>query len=553
VTEHAELLVTGGVVWTDGRIVRGADAIAIGGGRILGVGTTSELEALADRATRRIAAAGGTITPGCIDAHVHLVSWARALVEIDLVGSPSREACLARVAAAIASHAGDGVVVGRGWDANAWSEAPHRASLDRVTGSRLALLHSRDFHAVWANSAALSACGIGRDTPDPEGGKIERDRSGEPTGVLREHAVRLCARLQADDADGDRARLDRAVARLHADGVTSVHDFEGAAAQRALRALTRTRPLPLRVLMHLPHASLDAALEAGLESGVGDDAFRIGAIKLFADGTLGSRTAAMLAPYEGTSEGGMDLLAPDALSAIVARAFAGGLSVAIHAIGDRAVRSSLDAFEAARERIPSLALPPRIEHLQLVDPSDLGRLAALGGVASMQPSHCASDIELAERHWGARIRTAYPWRAFLDANTVLAFGSDAPVEPPSVAFGLHAAVTRTRPDHRSAFVPEQAITLDEALTAYTAGAARVGGAWPRVGTLRPGAAADAVVWDVDLHAIPAERLYDAKPRWTIVDGSVAYAAERMAEPREGSVPGTGRHGHAASAVAGRAS
>jgi hypothetical protein len=533
----ADLVVTRARLWTDGSRQAGSDALAVAGGRILAVGPAPEVEELAGPGTPRIDAAGGTLTPGFADAHIHLVQWARSLTEVDLTGCDSRDEVLRRVADHVARRPGPDPVVGRGWDANDWSAAPDCASLDRVTGGRAALLYSKDFHAAWVNSAALAIAGITAATADPAGGVIRRDGRGEPTGLLQEHAVALCASLVAERPQADREAVLTAAARLHAAGVTSVHDFEGPKAQRVLHGLARGGEPPLRVLMHLAHGALDPAREAGIASGIGDEWFRLGAVKLFADGTLGSRTAAMIEPYEGTTDTGLDLLPPDELRDLVARAFAAGLSVAVHAIGDRAVRGALDAFESARGHIAHLALPPRIEHLQLVRPEDAARLARLGVAASMQPQHCVSDIDLAERHWGARCRNAYPWRALLDAGARLAFGSDAPVEPPVPAAGLAAAVTRRRPGRARAFVPEQCIGLDEALTAYTEGAARLAGWWPAVGSLRPGSCADFVVWSTDLHAAGAEDLAQARPRWTVLGGRPVHG--------EGVPAATARAGAAA--------
>lgn len=472
-------------------------------------------------------AAGATLTPGLTDAHLHLVQWARSLGEARLDDATSAADAARRVAAFIASHPGNGPVFGRGWDANAWSERPERAALDPVSGARPVLLHSRDFHALWVNGATLAACGITRATADPAGGRIVRDAAGEPTGVLMENAVRLCAALVPNDAVADAAAVDAALPRLHALGVTGVHDFEGPEAQRLLHQRLGHGEPRLRVLMHLAHTALDAAVTLGVRSGIGDDTFRLGAVKLFADGTLGSRTAAMLAPYAGTTESGMDLMSPADLRATVARCVAAGLSVAIHAIGDRAVRSALDAFEHAGPGLASLALPPRIEHLQLVDPADLPRFARLGVAASMQPSHAISDAALAERHWGSRVRDSYPWRGVLDSGALLAFGSDAPVEPPDAPLGLAAAVARQAshvPGAPQPFTPHQRVTLDEALSAYTQGPARLAGQWPRLGTLRPGAAADFVVWNTDLHGLEPSRLAEARPVATFVQGRAVWSA-----------------------------
>jgi len=528
----AALLVRGARLWSAGGVPPGADAVGVADGRIVAVGRSSELASLAGRDTRVVEARGATLTPGLTDAHIHLVQWARTRAELAIDPAWSRERVASALREHLATHAGDAPVVGRGWASDDWPHAPDRATLDAIAPDRPVILHSRDFHAVWANSAAFARAGIERSTPDPDGGRFERDARGEPSGVAREHAVRpLTALVPPPSVESDRDHLANAVRTLHAYGITAVHDFEGALEFRRLWTMVRGGGAPwVRVLMHLPHAGLDHALDGGLTSGHGDDRFRVGALKLFADGTLGSRTAAMLAPYTGTGETGMDVLAPAALRATVARAIAGGLSVAVHAIGDRAVRNVLDAFAAipAAQRT-ALALPLRIEHAQLVDPADVPRFAALGVAASMQPQHCVTDIPLAGRYWEDRLDFAYPWASLLGAGALLAFGSDAPVEPPDPSLGLHAALTRQTPGGQppGGFVPRQRVGLDAALNAYTEGAARLAGAASRCGRLEPGAWADLVLWDRDLAATPPGDLHRARPWATILEGTVVYeAAER---------------------------
>jgi hypothetical protein len=305
---------------------------------------------------------------------------------------------------------------------------------------------------------------------------------------------------------------------------------------RLLRAMARDDGPRVRVLMHLPHVALEHALGLGVASGTGDDLFRLGALKLFADGALGSQTAALLEPYEGSADHGLELIPPAELAALVGRAAAGGLAVAIHAIGDRAVRSALDAIAAAGPSTRTLGLPPRIEHVQLLHPADLPRFAAQGVVASMQPSHCTSDIDIALRHWGRRVERSYPWHSLLASGACLVFGSDAPVEAPTTAHGLGSAVTRRRSDGTPAggFVPSERIGLDAALRAYTEGPARAAGTWPRLGRLAPGAVADLVVWNVDLHGLAADELSRARVAATVMEGAVVF--ERGGVATAGAAP-----------------
>jgi hypothetical protein len=499
-------------------------------GRISAVGRARDLVGAVPGAPR-LDAGGATVTPGLCDAHLHFVPWAQGRRQPDLVGLATRAGVLERVQAALAADPSGAPLVGRGWDAFGWEAAPDRAALDALGGERPVLLHSHDFHSLWVNSAALRAAGVTRETRDPDGGRFERDGAGEPTGIARESATRAFDALAAQAGPPiDAAILDAGAAALHAAGITTVHDFQRNATDMAhMRRLAGRRRL--RVLQHFGLEQLDAIVAAGLASGVGDAWFRIGALKLFADGALGSRTAALLEPYDDGGGLGIVTIPREELVETVTRAARAQCACAVHAIGDRAVRHALDAFEAARALGPP-ALPQRIEHVQLLHPDDLPRFAAIGVHASMQPQHATSDAFAALAAWGARCELSYPWRALADSGVPLAFGSDAPVEPPEPWLGLHAAVTRTRPDGTPAggFVPAQRIGLDLALQAYTGGAAALAGHAGRLGTLEPGAEADLVIWDRDLHATPEAELWRARPAVTVLGGEIVYDSARAAEP-----------------------
>ncbi len=517
------LLVRGARVWSGGALLD-ADSVLLAQSRVVAVGRALESHPQA-QAARVLEADGATVTPGLCDAHLHFVPWARSRRQPDLSHAGTRAEALARVRTGLASDRTGAPLVGRGWDESGWEAAPDLASLDAVAPERPVILHRHDFHSLWVNSAALTAAGVTRATIDPEGGRFDRGATGELTGVVRESAVRAFHGLEAAAGPAlDDALLDDAAGALHAAGITMVHDYQRDAGDlRRMQALARRRRL--RVLQMVGPESCDALLTAGVTSGTGDAWFRIGSLKLFADGTLGSRTAAMLAPYADRGGLGMAMYRPEELRAVVQRAVLGGISVSIHAIGDRAVRDALDAFEACGpERLAALPLPARIEHVQLLHPDDLPRFAALGVAASMQPSHCVTDAESAMAAWGTRCALSYPWRSLLSSGAILAFGSDAPVEPPSPGLGLHAALRRTRPDGlpQGGFVPEEALTLDEALAAYTVGAARLAAMERRQGVLRAGAQGDLVVWDRDLHATPIGNLPSIRPRYTVLGGEIVY-------------------------------
>jgi predicted amidohydrolase YtcJ len=469
-----------------------------------------------------------------VDAHIHFVPWARARRQPDLHGCASRDAVLARVRAALAAMPHDGApLVGRGWDDTGWSSPPEAAALDALAPDRPVLLHRHDFHALWVNTAALRAAGVSKDTPDPEGGRFERGPDGAANGLVREHAVRAFVALEEQAGPlVDDALLDEAAAALHAEGITAVHDF-----QRTQPDWERTRALAarrrLRVLQHVGPEQVADARRLGLRGGDGDAWFRTGSLKLFADGTLGSRTAALLEAYSDTPSRGMTLLTAAAMADLIDAATAAGFSVAIHAIGDAAVRNALDAIASRGEALARVPLPPRIEHIQLLHADDLPRFAALGVAASMQPQHAITDAPVAKRAWGARCALAYPWRALLATGARLAFGSDAPVEPPCARLGLAAAVARIGADGEP-FESGQRLTLEEALTGYTEAAHALAAGGLGSGRLAPGAPADFVVWDRDLFTADPARLADARPRVTALAGEIVYDSRFDARTDEGT-------------------
>ncbi|HUF35799.1 MAG TPA: amidohydrolase [Gemmatimonadales bacterium] len=464
------------------------DAIWWQEGRIREVGSAVALDRRVPREVPRYDLPDALVTPGFVDGHTHFAMWALGRSRVQLVGAATREAAVARVAAA---HPVQGWVLGQGWDANGWDRRPDRRDLDAVQTGPV-FLDSLDVHAGWVNSAALVAAGIDRATPDPAGGRIVRDANGDPTGLLLERAVELVGRvLPQPPAERLDAALTEAQTEAHRLGITGIHDVEGDSVLEAFRRLESTGGLRLRVLFQPPVASLPDLVDRGVRSGQGTEWLTFGGVKLFLDGSLGSRTAWMLEPYQRSRDRGMPITGEREAGEAVRYAARHGLSATVHAIGDAAVRRALDLITP----LPHAAVPHRIEHFQCVHRDDLDRAAAAGIVVSMQPAHLLTDIPLVDRHWGGRGRGAYAFRSLRNRGTPLVFGSDVPVASPDPREGLFAALER-RVDGapRGAWRPDEVLGFEEAVYAYTRAAARAGGIGGRRGTLAPGMDADLVAW-----------------------------------------------------------
>ncbi|HKT60363.1 MAG TPA: amidohydrolase [Gemmatimonadales bacterium] len=493
------------------------DAIWWQNGRVVQVGRAAELAKAVPRGTPHFDLPGTLVTPGFVDGHTHFALWALNRRRVELAGAVSRDEVLRRVARA---RPVQGWVIGQGWDANGWAVAPDRAALDALHAGPV-YLDSLDVHAAWINSAALAAAGITRTTPDPYGGRIVRDAAGEPTGLLLERAVELLLpHLPEPPAAALDAALLDAQTEAHRLGLTGIHDVESDSALAAFRRLESADALRLRVLFHPPVTSLPALRQAGVRSGTGSDWLRIGGIKLFLDGSLGSRTAWMLEPFEGTRDRGMPITSEQEAADAMRAAAQSGIAVAVHAIGDAAVRRALDLMS----KLPAVAMPHRIEHFQCVHPDDLDRAAAAGIVASMQPAHLLTDIPLVERHWGARGRGAYAFESLRRRGTPLVFGSDVPVASIDPREGLFAALERRDAGGGPAggWRPDEKLGFEDAVGAYTRGAAHAAGLSERRGTLAPGHDADLVAWAFDPAAElgSGDAVRAGRARLTVVNGEV---------------------------------
>ncbi|MBA3495726.1 MAG: amidohydrolase, partial [Gemmatimonadales bacterium] len=493
------------------------DAIWWQGGRVRAVGTASQVSSLVPRSTPRFELPDALVTPGFVDGHTHFAMWALGRRRVQLAGASTRAEAVLRVATAVPVQ---GWVLGQGWDSNGWSCAPDRSSLDAVQRSPVCL-DSLDVHAAWVNSAALALAGITRETADPFGGRIVRDAAGEPTGLLLERAVELMTpHLPVPPPELLDDALRAAQAEAHGFGVTGIHDMEGDETFAAFERLEAAGELRLRVLFHPPVASLPALIRRGVRSGAGSDWLRIGGVKLFLDGSLGSRTAWMLEPYAGSHDRGMPITSEAVAADAMRQAAASGIAATVHAIGDAAVRRALDLMTP----LPRVGVPHRIEHFQCVSAADFDRAAATGLVVSMQPAHLLTDIPLIERHWGARGRGAYAFASLGRRGTALVFGSDVPVASIDPREGLYAALERRGGPGMppGGWRPEEIISFVGAVRAYTVGAAFVGGVAGRSGCLAPGRDADLVAWsfDDDVERGAGDAVRAGAARLTVVGGEV---------------------------------
>lgn len=526
----ADVLFKGGTLLTQDRRQPRAQALAVAGGRIIATGArTDELDDLAGPTTRLIDTRGKAMVPGFVDAHVHFGHWAIAQQQVDLDTSATLKDGLEALRKASAERGADQWVQGRGWDRNRWGRLPTRSDLDAAVGGRAAALSSHDGHSLWLSSAALQAAGIARDTPDPPGGVIDRDSSGEPSGVLFENAQDLVRAHFPEATDAELLNALRGgFARAAAAGITGIHNLEDARTQRLFAALEGSGELSLRVYHGVSRGELSEARERGLRSGAGSDWLRIGPVKLFADGALGSRTAWLLEPYVGREDEayrGVATLSGEELEEAMRQAADAGLDIAVHAIGDAAVRRVLDVFERTRHAYPLLGQRLlRIEHAQLVHPDDVPRFARVGAIASMQPIHAVADWRVADRHWAERARHGYAWRSMLSARAKLAFGTDAPVESIEPLHSLYAAVARRDASGEpiGGWYPEQCLSLEEAIRAYTQGAAAAERALGRRGMLAAGMDADLVVLAPDPLGGPPEALKETSVLLTMVGGRITF-------------------------------
>ncbi len=521
-----------GVFHTPSATTAPPSAVLVRGETIEHTGSAAACRDRAGRPHRTVDLDGAHVVAGFTDSHIHTAQLALQSAEVDLSAARSLDATLALVSArVVAGQATDPCgtewIFGGRWNNRLWPDrtTPTRFQLDAVTGDVPVALHHADLHTYWVNSAGLARMGIDATSTDPIGGCYARDAEGQLTGILGEAAAfaaeRFFAPLTSTALDHT---LETTLQRLLSNGVTSIHDIDGDDALRAFTALQSAGKLPLRVHKLMPVASLDSLIERGIRSGDGDDWLRFGAVKIFGDGSLSSHTCLLHEAYPGQPDNtGIAVTPPALLEELVQKLTHNGLAAAVHAIGDAAVTNAIAALERLHTGSRS-ALPNRIEHVQHIALADLDRLGALGVVACMQPSSCTSDIDMVNELLGDRQIGSYAWRSILDAGSTLAFSSDAPVESINPFTGIHAAVTRQRPNGypRDGWQPEQRVSRREAFAAYTTGPAIASGESATKGLLAPGYLADFAVLDRDPFVVDDDSLLHTNVLLTVVGGDVRW-------------------------------
>lgn len=520
----------------DHPLLASAEALAIGEGRIIGLGTNDDMLDLAGAATQKIDLGGRLVVPGFVDSHIHFYEWALKRGDVQLDDLQSYAQLHSRIATTAATLPPGRWIMGQGWNETDWAEPrqPDRHSLDRAAPDHPVLLWRCDLHLAVANSAALALAGIDKTTPDPPEGKIEHDDAGQPTGILRELAINLVRRAIAEPTTGQVIDAFRdASSALHRLGITGIHDIrlmadnDGARSLQCFQKLEEDSLLDLRCWMSLPGHRLDEVIGLGLRSGFGSERLRLGHVKFFSDGGMGARTAWMIDAYLD-AEYGMPLMDMAELAGDIDRADRAGLSVMVHAVGDRANRQLIDIFEALESRRGKndARLPPfrhRIEHVQMIRPEDIARLGRLNLALCVTPGNMVLDMNLIDSAVAEKGKYAYAFRQLMDTGCPVMFSSDCPVCSPDPLPGIHAAVTRQRLDATPAngWYPEARVHVAEALHAYTAAPAAVHRATD-MGTVALGKKADLAVLSRNILIEPPGMIAKTKVDMTLFAGRIVH-------------------------------
>ncbi len=531
VTEHAvTLAIVNARVWTANPRQPWATAIAVAGDRIVAVGSSAEIAKLARASTsaRVIDAKGGFVTPGLIDSHVHFIEGGYRLSSVQLRDAKTPEEFVARIRAYAATVSPGTWITGGDWDHTHWGgELPTKAWIDSVTPNNPVWVSRLDGHMALANTAALTAAKVSKATPDVDGGTIVRDANGEPTGVFKDNAASYVNQVEPDrPAELDDRALAAAMKYVAERGVTSVHNMGGFVDLAAFDRARASGRLITRIYAVTQIADWQRLRDLVAKRGKGNEWVRIGGLKSFVDGSLGSHTAAMFAPFtDSPKDSGFLVQTKSELYERASAADKAGLQLIVHAIGDRAINTQLDIFDRVARENGARDRRFRIEHAQHPTAADIQRFASLGVIPSMQPYHAIDDGRWAEQVIGpTRAKTTYAFRSFLDARARLTFGSDWFVAPPAPLEGIYAAVTRRTLDDKNpgGWIPEQKISVEEALRAYTINGAYASFEEAIKGSLEKGKLADIVLMDRDLTKVPAETIRDTRILLTIVGGRIVH-------------------------------
>ena len=534
--QHADVIITNARVYTSDAARPRAEAVAVRGDRIVFVGSAHEAALLRGPATRVFDVAGKTVIPGMIDSHGHLTGLGAALRTVDVVATKSLDEIVERVSFRAAQVPAGSWVVGRGWDQNDWGDTrfPSHTKLSAAVPNHPVALTRIDGHALFANARAMQLAGITKETPDPAGGRILRDANGEATGVFIDNAMSLIRRAIPNETRAEtREGIKLAMRQMNRFGLTGMHDAgAGCDNIRLYEEMARANELTARNYVMIAggsNACLDEMFKLGPRDNVDGRHFvAVRAIKLSADGALGSRGAKLIEPYsDEPSQSGLELIPPQRIKDVAVRALQNGFQLNVHAIGDGANRSALDAFEAALREVPKPNHRFRIEHAQILHPNEIPRFTRLGVIPSMQAVHQTSDMYWAEtRVGGTRILGAYAWRSLLDQGVIIAGGSDFPVESADPLLSFHAAVTREDANGwpTGGWQPQQKMTRTEALYHLTIWPAYASFQEHIVGSITVGKLADIVVLTKDIMSVPDHEILEARVDLTIVNGKVVYEA-----------------------------
>jgi len=508
------------------------EALAASGDKILAIGSRQEINRYAGPQTRIIELAEGVAIPGLIDAHTHFSSGGQSLIELSFRGVDSIEKVQQMIAARIKELPPGTPIFGRDYDHTLFPDQkwPDRADLDKVSPDNPVVIRRVDGHSAWLNTLALKLSGIDGLTPDPFGGEIVRDQiSGDPTGILKESAMNLI-KIKPSIKSSPEEDILRALDHARQLGLTGVHASTDLKELEIYKKLKKEGQLTLRIYAWLPIEEMDECLKLGLKQGQGDEFLKIGFLKAFIDGTLGSGTALMFEPFaDAPGQSGLAQYSEQEFYELIDRAYAHGFQVGTHAIGDKGVNWVLNAIEKAEKKYGQKDLRYRIEHAQIIKPEDIKRFRGLGVIASMQPTHCTTDMRFCEQRIGQeRSKDAYAWKSLLDNGASLAFGSDWPVEPLDPRRGLYSAVTRQNIEQdlpEGGWFPEQKLTLAEAIECFTSGSAYASFEENLKGTLEPGKLADLTIFGLDIFSHEPEDILTAPVIYTIVGGKIVYQAE----------------------------